>query len=243
MLRARFAALLVASLLLPAGGGCGGDGGDSATSVVATAEDGTGSVGSPGGTGETSGASPFAPGPSPEDAVAEGSDPQSEEGGAGAVNAPPDDFVPERTGADDGPELQRPIGENDDTSAIAGFWDHTRERDGGLDVAFFSISSDGVATEYDYQGDALGDGADCYRVTRAMIASRGDGRYDIQRSSTLPGSDGIDDVLIAIEDDEIVFRYLGDVFDPAFGEGQSGITERFPAASDRTERSLNACET
>ena len=96
-------------------------------------------------------------------------------------------------------------------------------------------------TEYDYQQDAPGTGEDCHVATRSSIASRGDDLYDIGNSSSLPGSLSPDDVQITLEGGEIVFRYLGEVFDPEFGEGQSGITERFPAVTTTTADALVLC--
>ena len=154
--------------------------------------------------------------------------------GAGDA-APPDD------GKDDGPADQRPVGTGRDTSAIAGFWDYTRDTPDGTDVALFEISADGVVTEYDYDADDVGNGADCHRVTRAGIASRGDDRYDIQSVSSLPGSTGIDDVLITVEGGDIAFRYLGSSSDPQFGEGLVGVTERYPPADGTSDR-LSVCE-
>ena len=97
-------------------------------------------------------------------------------------------------------------------------------------------------TEYDYRDDAVGDGRPCHVVNVVSIASRGNDRYGIQSSSTLPGAGSIDDVLITATGDEITFRYLGEVFDPEFGGGQTGITETYPAVTDRRVEELEICE-
>ena len=150
------------------------------------------------------------------------------------VVAGPDDAgaggAPEGAGPDDGPEDQAPIGTGQDTAAIAGLWDYTREVPEGTDIAYFEISGTGTVTEYDYQGDDVGSGADCYVTFTASIASNGGDRYDIQDASALPGADSVDDVRISVEGGSIVFRYIGDAFDPEFGEGMAGVTETYPAA-------------
>jgi len=143
---------------------------------------------------------------------------------------------------DDGPEGRAPVGESEDTDALVGWWDYTRATNAGTDVVLFSIEAGGIVTEYDYLGDAVGDGRDCHVVSTASIVSRGDARYDIQDSSTLPGSNGMDDVLITVENDEITFRYIGDVFDPEFGDGQAGVTEIYPAVTDRRPEELALCD-
>ena len=179
-----------------------------------------------------------------------------------AADAPPGSAAPQDggenpaddpSGADNGPELQRPTGEGRDTAAVAGFWDYTRTRGSDTDIVLFTIGTDGLVTEYDYQGDAFGSGADCHLVVTAAIASRGEDRYDIQDASTLPGSTSIDDVLITADESSITFRYLGSVSDPALGPelgpelgpapdgGMSGITEIYPAVTDRRPAELEAC--
>lgn len=145
--------------------------------------------------------------------------------------------------ADDGPEQQRPIGLDADTSALTGLWNFSRIIDGEEDLLYIDISADGVATEYDNKNDAHGSGADCYLISTSAIVSRGDDTYDIQNTSRLPGSRGFDDVLITVENDEIVFRFLGNAFDPEFGEGQTGITERFPRLASGDSAGFAACET
>lgn len=146
------------------------------------------------------------------------------------------------TVTDDGPELQRPIGDDGDTAAIAGFWDYSRMTDVGIDVVLFAIDESGGLTEYDDQSDVVGSGLACHTVTRGSIASRGRDRYDIQDGSTLPGSRSIDDVLITADDAEITFRYLGTATDPQFDGNMIGITERYPAVTGRTADDLVICE-
>jgi len=152
-------------------------------------------------------------------------------------------------GADNGPDDQRPVGENGDTGLLAGLWDHSRDTPDGRDIRFFALDAEGRLTEYDYQADAIGSGADCHVITTTMIVSRGNDRYDIQDSSSLPGSNSIDDVLITTANGVIVFRYIGEAFDPTEGgefgpEGattQAGVTVTFPAVVDREADSLNVC--
>ena len=182
--------------------------------------------------GEISPPSPFDTG-TPSDAAP----PSGDGGDTGA------DIDASSSATDDGPELQRPIGDGTDTASIAGLWDYSRVTERGTDVVLFSIDDDGGLTEYDFQGDAVGSGNDCYVLTRASIAVRSDDRYDIQDSSTLPGSDSIDDVLITADAAEITFRYLGTSDDPQFGGNMSGITERYPAAAGRAVGDLVPCTT
>lgn len=193
------------ALVLVAAAGCGGDSESTDTGSTPTPA-GT----APSGDGEQGPAdSPLAVVPDPR-----GDDPEREP-----------DVAP-----DNGPEGQAPVGTGQDTSPIAGVWDYTRDVPEGTDIAFFEISATGTVVEYDYQGDDVGDGADCHTTFTASIASNGGDRYDIQDASDLPGAASIDDVLIAVEGGALVFRYLGDAFDPEFGEGMTGITESYPAA-------------
>jgi len=161
-----------------------------------------------------------------------------------AANDAPDTGAPPVTPEDSGPQDARPIGDGEalDVGALAGLWDYSRERDEGRDVVLFDIAGDGRITEYDDQADEVGTGASCYRIASALLASRGDDRYDIQNTSTLPGSDSIDDVLITVEGDTITFRYIGSAFDPEFGQGMSGITESYPRASGVTVDGLVRCD-
>ena len=207
-----------AALVLIVAAGCGG-GGDGADPAPGDATGPAGDVsGAQGGTGAPAGDAQDAGTGSPFD-VAGGS------GGDAGTDDPPDG-----AGPDNGPEGQAPVGTGVDTSAIAGFWDYTRDVPDGTDVAFFGITEDGTVTEYDFRGDDVGDGRDCHDVFTASIASNGDDRYDIQDASSLPGASSIDDVGIAVENGAIVFRYIGDAFDPEFGEGMAGVTETYPAA-------------
>lgn len=215
-------AFLTLTFLLPFAGCGGGGGGNDA--IDATPIDASVS-------GEGDDESPFAVD------VPDGADDVS--------NTPPDgdaDSAQAPSMGDDGPDRQAPVGDGDDTGALIGLWDYTRTSEEGADIALFSIEAGGVVTEYDYRNDASGDGRDCHLVSTASIASRGDDRYDIQSSSSLPGSDSIDDVLITVENGEITFRYLGDAFDPEFGAGQTGITESYPAVTDRNADGLAICE-
>ena len=143
--------------------------------------------------------------------------------------------------SDDGPALQRPIGDGTDTTAIAGLWDYTRDTGSGIDIVLFAIDATGGLTEYDFQNDAAGNGADCHLVQTFAIASSGNDRYDIQDASTLPGADSIDDVLITADDASITFRYLGVASDPQFGGSQSGVSATLPAATAAID-SLIVCE-
>ena len=217
---------------------CGGDGDDGAPSATVddadarpgAADDATGDAGteqagsgSPGGADALDGGSPFD--------VASG----------GGAEDGPNAGDPPQAAPDNGPEGQAPVGTGADTSAIAGFWDHTRDVPEGTDVAFFEIAEDGVVTEYDFEGDDVGDGRDCHSVFTARIASNGDDRYDIQDASSLPGADSVDDVRIVVEGGSIVFRYIGDAFDPEFGEGMAGVTETYPAAGS-SPTDLTLCE-
>ena len=184
----------------------GPDSGDDAAALAAIDGDGTGPE------------SPFDAVPGPDDAT------------NGAETGGMPDGVPDGAGPDNGPEDQAPVGTSADTSAIAGFWDYTRDVPEGTDVAFFDIAEDGTVTEYDFEGDDAGDGRDCHTVFTAAIASTGENRYDIQDASSLPGADSVDDVRIDVGSGSIVFRYIGDAFDPEFGEGMAGVTETYPAA-------------
>ena len=209
-----------------AAAGCSGGGGDD----------------EPGAPGESSGedqtqdtvAGPDVEGDTTALAPTDGTDPESPfdavPGPDDAANASGTDGMPDGAGPDNGPEDQAPVGTSADTSAIAGFWDYTRDVPEGTDVAFFDIAENGTVTEYDFEGDDAGDGRDCHTVFTAAIASNGGGRYDIQDASSLPGADSVDDVRIDVGSGSIVFRYIGDAFDPEFGEGMAGVTETYPAA-------------
>ena len=216
----RFTPGAVAALVLIVATGCGG-GGDDADPSPVDAAPADGASDEQGGTGT---GSPF-----------------DVAGGSGGDAGPDTDDPPEGAGPDDGPEGQAPVGTGVDTSAIAGFWDYTRDVPDGTDVAFFGITEDGTVTEYDFRGDDVGDGRDCHDVFTASIASNGDDRYDIQDASSLPGASSIDDVGIAVENGAIVFRYIGDAFDPEFGEGMAGVTETYPAAG-ASPTDLAVCE-
>lgn len=209
-----------AALILLVAAGCGGGDGDA--NVATDADDAAvapGEVADDDAGGPQAG-SPEGGGDSPFD-VAEGPE---------ADAAPDDDDVPGDVGPDNGPEDQAPVGTGADTAAIAGFWDYTREVPEGTDVAFFDISDAGTITEYDFQGDDVGDGRECHTTFTAAIASNGEDRYDIQDASSLPGASSVDDVRMTIEGGSLAFRYIGDAFDPEFGEGMAGVTETYPAA-------------
>ena len=211
------------------GGGGGGDGDDPLEPGASSESSGEGQAEGSDTEGDTTALAPT---------DGDGTDPESPfdavPGPDDAANAPGTDGmpdgVPDGAGPDNGPEDQAPVGTSADTSAIAGFWDYTRDVPEGTDVAFFDVSEDGTVTEYDFEGDDVGDGRDCHTVFTTAIAANGEGRYDIQDASSLPGADSVDDVRIAVENGSIVFRYIGDAFDPEFGEGMAGVTETYPAA-------------
>ena len=220
-----------AALALIVAAGCGGGGDDEAVpdpdasgAAAPAADDVQDGPDAPAQVDGADGDSPFDVAPGPGGAA---------EGGA--------DDVPDGAGPDDGPAGQAPVGTGEDTSLIAGFWEYTRDVPEGTDVAFFDISEDGTVTEYDFEGDDVGDGRDCHSVFGAAIASNGDDRYDIQDASSLPGADSIDDVRISVEGGSIVFRYIGDAFDPEFGEGMAGVAETYPAAG-ASPTDLALCE-
>jgi len=243
---------------------CGGGDGDSNTSTNAEAPsdmDGADAV-EPDAADTTS--SPDTSSGSPDEGpfsdAPDADDPPAEDLATGADPDPDTDVTPMTAdddasvdaagnGADNGPVDQRPVGESGDTGSLAGLWDHSRDTPDGRDIRFFALDTEGRVTEYDYQADAIGSGADCHVITTTMIASRGNDRYDIQDSSSLPGSNSIDDVLITTANGVIVFRYIGEAFDPAEGgefgpEGattQAGVTVTFPAVVDREADSLNVC--
>lgn len=58
----------------------------------------------------------------------------------------------------------------DDNAVIetkfVGIWDQTEEIQGETDVIYLYIGSDGVATEYDYDGDSFDQGENCYYIYR-----------------------------------------------------------------------------
>lgn len=153
---------------------------------------------------------------------------------------PLDDVAPDV--ADNGPIDQAPVGTSGDTAGIAGFWDVSRVLDAGADTVYVHIDEAGTVTTLDYQADAVGTGQACYERSVSRIAARGDDRYDIADSSSLPGARSPDDVIIVVEAGEIVFRYLGEVFDPEFGTGESGIEKRFPASTAGDPDTLTLCE-
>jgi len=149
----------------------------------------------------------------------------------------PDDLIPS---GDDGPAGRVPVGTSDDTTPIAGFWDLSTIGDEGEQRRYALIAENGGVTEYDDHMDDLG--APCYLAATTTIAASGDDRYDIADSSVLPGARSVDDVIIVVENGSIVFRYLGDAFDPEFGAGQTGIEERFPAVAGEVAEGLVLCE-
>ena len=127
---------------------------------------------------------------------------------------------------------QVPVGNNNDTQAIAGSWDFTRDTNDGVDIFFATIGDSGKIVEYDYQQDGIGNQQDCFIVRNTSIAARGANQYDIQDSSSLPGSRGSEDILITIDDGEILFRYF--LIDSSLEEGDvlTPRSERF-AQSDQ----------
>ena len=238
----RFTHGAAAVLALIVVAGCGGGGGDDDVPLDADGADATGDVADGTASGDDDASPPDTGAPDGGDDPAGDSPFDVASGpGEGAPGAPDPDDVPDGAGPDNGPEGQAPVGTGADTSAIAGFWDYTRDVPEGTDVAFFDIAGDGTVTEYDFRGDDAGDGRDCHTVFTASIASNGDGRYDIQDSSSLPGASSVDDVRIAAENGSIVFRYIGDAFDPEFGEGMAGVTETYPAAG-ASPTDLAICE-
>jgi len=201
-------------------GGCGGGSDDAATSDVAAAP-------TPGVDAEPAPPedSPFGPVVAAPDVEADG--------------VPLDDVAPEAP--DNGPAGQAPVGDSGDTAAIAGFWNLSRVRDDGADTVHVNIDGAGTVTTLDYQADAVGDGRACYLRSVSRIVSRGDDRYDIANGSILPGATSPDDVIILREGGDIVFRFLGEVFDPEFGTGEAGIEERFPASTLGDPAALADC--
>ena len=138
-------------------------------------------------------------------------------------------------------DSQAPVGTGSDTSSIAGLWDVTQTTSAGNDVVFASIGSNGELTAFDFQGDNTGDGRDCYVVSNQQIASRGADQFDIQNDSSLPGSQGSEDVMITIEDNSLVFRFFALIEAPEGGNELSPQSAQFPAA-DLTLDELTACE-
>ena len=178
------------------------------------------------------------------------SDDDSDIGAAPATNPfdAPDEQVEPAPPADDdqlqteSPEdSQAPVGTGSDTSSIAGLWDVTQNTSEGTDVVFVSIGSTGELTAFDFQGDNTGDGRECYVVSNQQIASRGADQFDIQNDSSLPGSQGSEDVMITIEDNSLVFRYFALIEAPEGGNELSPQSAQFPAA-DLTLEDLTACE-
>jgi len=201
-------------------GGCSEEGSDVAADSpdvapeLADPIDGTGTADTPAG-------SPFGA-----SAPATDADPQD-----------PDDLIPS---GDDGPAGRVPVGTSDDTTPIAGFWDLSTIDEEGEQRRYALIADNGGVTEYDDHLDALG--APCYLAATTTIAASDDDRYDIADSSVLPGARSVDDVIIVVENGSIVFRYLGDAFDPELGAGQAGIEERFPAVAAEVAEGLVLCE-
>jgi len=241
-------ASVMLSIWLVSASACSGGGDDSAapggevTEADAGEQGSTDEPASP--PGDVTDPSPFEP---PVSAPTDGEGPETDEpststSGDGAESGTGDAMAPEPSPTDNGPEQQRPTGDGGDTASIAGVWDYSRTSDAGTDTVVIEIDATGGLIEYDYQNDDVGSGRDCNVVRQASIASRGDDRYDIQDSSTLPGSTSIDDVLITVDGGAIVFRYLGDDPDPQFGGGQIGVTERFPAASGEDVISAEVCD-
>ena len=138
-------------------------------------------------------------------------------------------------------DSQAPVGTSSDTSSIAGLWDVTQTTSEGNDVVFALIGSNGELTEFDFQGDNTGDGRECYLVRNQQIASRGADQFDIQNDSSLPGSQGSEDVMISIEDGSLVFRFFSLIEAPEGGNELSPQSSQFPAA-DLTLEDLTSCE-
>ena len=105
-------------------------------------------------------------------------------------------------------QTQRPVGDGEDTSTIAGLWQSSSFEVGISSIDYFRISADGIVEELSNQGDSNGAGENCYRSTSYIVASRDSNRYDIDNSSSLPGSRGSEDVMITIEEEQLVLRYF-----------------------------------
>lgn len=62
-------------------------------------------------------------------------------------------------------------------SNLVGLWNSSENVNGKTDVLYTHVASDGAIIEYDYDGDTVDNGLDCYHITTGSVKPLSDNRF------------------------------------------------------------------
>lgn len=102
-------------------------------------------------------------------------------GGGGLIGQPQAlDQTPDDQIRDDDPQPP-PTGTSPELQAIAGLWNNSvAQSDGGaIDVFYLEITAAGAWNNFDYRGDNVDQGANCYVLNTGQISSRSGSAYRV----------------------------------------------------------------
>ncbi len=134
-----------------------------------------------------------------------------------------------------------------DFSAIAGLYDLTEEVDGEVDVFYTEITATGEVNGFDFQGDELDGGENCYLIDRgsSILTAMGGSTFgnvfyddpDFDCTTTT------DTGLIITRENNVLMVDAPDTFDDdEDGDTSERILDAFPVLSGIAVQDLNACE-